>query len=104
MRSRRVVLRSRSVPSSSFSINDENPTTSAERIAARRRVVIQRNGVCELHWHVLAKTHLAASEPAHSRAADNLTSGQGHQRGHPQGSLSPQVPRWLVECRPPVLN
>ena len=32
------------VPSSSFSIIDEKPTTSAARIAARRRVVIRETG------------------------------------------------------------
>src|SRR4051812_5752630 len=39
------------VPSSSFSIIDEKPTTSAARIAARRRVVIRgdRQGGALLH-------------------------------------------------------
>jgi pimeloyl-ACP methyl ester carboxylesterase len=40
-RCRALVLTRLSVPSSSFTIMDEKPTTSAARIAARRRVVIQ---------------------------------------------------------------
>src|SRR3954454_23949022 len=103
MTSRWSALTRRSVPSSSFSIMEEKPTTSAARIAARRRVVIRgdRRGGALLHsGRCLAPVEeglapggwkYAAAHPPRATSSSPAVLHQIYPRGHGSWRL-PEAP------------